>query len=77
MWMGESGERRISGILLDQVTAIKPDILTTACPYCLTMLDNEAREAGLETSLRVMDVAEVIQEAISAAGGQTGGIGHA
>ena len=56
MWMGSLGNAVSSGILLDQVTAIKPDILTTACPYCLTMLDNEAREAGLETSLRVMDV---------------------
>jgi len=61
MWMTESIGRRISQVLLDQVLEVKPDILATACPYCLTMLDNEVREKGLESSLQVMDIVEIFQ----------------
>jgi Fe-S oxidoreductase/nitrate reductase gamma subunit len=63
MWMNESGQKRISQVLLDQVTAVGPEILATACPYCLTMLENEAREKGLGNALTVMDIVEVLQSA--------------
>ncbi len=65
MWMSETGERRISAILLDQVTAKKPDLLATACPYCLTMLENEVREQGLENNLAVKDIAEILQNSLA------------
>ena len=44
MWMTETGEQRISQVLFDQVMEKKPEMLATACPYCLTMLEDEARE---------------------------------
>jgi Fe-S oxidoreductase len=65
MWMSETGRRRTSRVLLDQVTECHPAILATACPYCLTMLENEAREGGMETSLAVMDIAEILQNSLS------------
>ena len=65
MWMSETGQQRISQVLLAQVTECKPAILATACPYCLTMLENESREAGLETSLEVMDIAEIFQRSLT------------
>jgi Fe-S oxidoreductase len=61
MWMSETGGHRISQVLLEQVMSKKPDVLVTACPFCLTMLDNEVREKGLELSLKVMDIAELFQ----------------
>ncbi|HSW57974.1 MAG TPA: (Fe-S)-binding protein [Dehalococcoidales bacterium] len=64
MWMTETGERRISQILFDQVTEKKPEILATACPYCLTMLEDESREKGLQNSLAVMDIVEILQSAL-------------
>jgi Fe-S oxidoreductase len=65
MWMSETGTRRISQVLLEQVTESHPAVLATACPYCLTMLENESRERGLETSLSVMDIAEILQSSLS------------
>ena len=65
MWMTETGERRISQILLEQVMGKKPEMLATACPYCLTMLENESREKGLQNSLAVMDIVEILQSALS------------
>ncbi|MBI2832491.1 MAG: 4Fe-4S dicluster domain-containing protein [Chloroflexi bacterium] len=65
MWMAESGGgRRISEVLLDQVKAVKPDVLVTACPYCMTMLDNEVREKGLETAIQVLDIAELYRNSL-------------
>ena len=39
------------------------DVLATACPTCLTMLDDAARTEGLEEKLVVKDVAEIVGEA--------------
>jgi Fe-S oxidoreductase len=64
MWMTEAGERRISQILLDQVMEKKPEILATACPYCLTMLEDESREKAPQNSLAVMDIVEILQSAL-------------
>ena len=64
MWMTETGEQRISQILLDQVMEKKPEILATACPYCLTMLEDESREKTLQNSFAVMDVVEILQSTL-------------
>ena len=40
------------------------DVLVTACPVCLMMLDNAARDEGLE--LEVKDVAEVLLQVLKA-----------
>jgi Fe-S oxidoreductase len=65
MWMSETGEKRISRLLLDQVQEWRPNILATACPYCLTMLENESREGGTGNSLAVMDIAEILQSTLT------------
>ncbi|MBS7649219.1 LUD domain-containing protein [Candidatus Bathyarchaeota archaeon] len=36
------------------------DVLAVACPSCLIMLDEAVKEEGLEESLLVMDVAEIV-----------------
>jgi Fe-S oxidoreductase len=64
MWMHETGQKRISQALLDQASAGRPDILATACPYCLTMLENESRERGAQNSLAVMDIIELYQNSL-------------
>jgi Fe-S oxidoreductase len=64
MWMTEAGEQRISEILLGQVMEKKTEILATACPYCLAMLEDESRGENLQNSLVVMDVVEILQSAL-------------
>jgi Fe-S oxidoreductase len=65
MWMSEYEGRRISRVLLEQVDTIKPEILVTACPYCLTMLENENREKGPASTLEVIDIVEILNKALS------------
>jgi Fe-S oxidoreductase len=65
MWMNETGKRRISQVLLEQVDERHPALLATACPFCLTMLENESRERGMGASLTVMDIVEILHKSIS------------
>ena len=65
MWMAETGPERISQVLLEQALEKRPDILATACPYCLTMLENESREKDTGNTTAVMDIIELYQNSIS------------
>ena len=42
---------------------LKPDTICTACPYCLTMLDDGIKDLKAE-KVQVKDVAEILAEAI-------------
>jgi Fe-S oxidoreductase len=41
-------------------------LLVTACPFCLLTLEDAVKMSGYEKSLQVMDIIELIAEAIQA-----------
>jgi Fe-S oxidoreductase len=45
------------------------DILAVACPVCAAMLTDAVKTEGLDGQMRVMDVAEIITEAMAQDGG--------
>jgi Fe-S oxidoreductase len=64
MWMEEKIGKRINVERVDEALALDPDIVSTACPFCLVMLgdavtakkqDGEARE-----DVEVLDVAQLL-----------------
>ena len=68
MWMEERIGKRINNERVDEALALDPDIVSTACPFCLVMLtdsvngkknDNAAKE-----SLRVVDVAQLLLDSV-------------
>ncbi len=59
MWKEEEeGREAVRRDRFREAEATKPDILGTACPFCLTMLRDAGNE--LESSLGVQDIAEII-----------------
>jgi heterodisulfide reductase subunit D len=38
-------------------------VITTACPYCLTMLSDGIKEKDMETLMIVFDIAEILEKA--------------
>lgn len=64
MWMEEHLGRRINEMRVDQALALKPDVIATACPYCLTMLEDGLKARGKEDSVRVYDIAELLEKAM-------------
>ncbi|UCG83754.1 MAG: 4Fe-4S dicluster domain-containing protein [Dehalococcoidia bacterium] len=64
MWMEEQIGRRINHMRTEEAINVSADIIASACPFCIQMFEEgiTALEAG--TSLKAMDVAELIAEAI-------------
>ena len=62
MWLEESPAQRVNVRRTVQVVASGAEVLATACPYCLTMLDDGVRDTG--KAIAVWDVLELVASAI-------------
>jgi Fe-S oxidoreductase len=65
MWMEEHLGRRINEIRTEQALEKNPSVICTACPFCLTMLDDGVKAKDMENPIPVMDIAELLEKAIS------------
>jgi len=70
MWQGKEldGEARMSEIRVKEAQATGAEILITACPLCLIMLEDALKTLGLEKELKIMDLNELVQQSLDQAG---------
>ena len=69
MWQEElDAEEKMSEVRVREAAATGAQIVVTACPLCLIMLDDARKTAGTERSLKVMDLSELLVEALGDAG---------
>lgn len=65
MWLEENIGKRINMERTDQALGTGADVVSTACPYCMIMLDDGVKsrqsEGAASESLRVLDVAQVLE----------------
>ena len=59
----QKGER-FSDLRVEQARALGAEVLATACPYCITMLEDSRLTLGAEDELQIRDIAEIVHEAI-------------
>jgi Fe-S oxidoreductase len=64
MWMEEDIGKRVNLERTDEALTTGADVVSTACPYCLIMLDDAVRARSREDDVRVMDVAQVMWESL-------------
>ena len=64
MWLHERLGRRLNAIRAEEVSEIGAEIVGTACPYCLTMLDDGIKTLELEKPPKVMDVIEMVADSL-------------
>ncbi|HEX9916387.1 MAG TPA: heterodisulfide reductase-related iron-sulfur binding cluster [candidate division Zixibacteria bacterium] len=64
MWMEENLGKRINQMRIEQLNSTGSEVISTACPYCLTMLEDGVKEKTLEEKLCVKDIAELVEELI-------------
>ncbi len=64
MWMEEEPDKRVSERRVDEIIQSKVDVVATACPYCLTMLEDGVKAKGAEESLQAKDLSELVAEAL-------------
>ncbi|MDB9822446.1 heterodisulfide reductase-related iron-sulfur binding cluster [Deltaproteobacteria bacterium] len=64
MWQELEDEKKLSEIRIREAAETGASVLVTACPYCLIMLEDALKTADLEDKLRVMDLNELLTEAL-------------
>ena len=70
MWMEESIGKRINTERVDEALSLDPDVVSTACPYCLVMLSDSVtakKQAGeARDGVEVVDVAQLLVRSVTA-----------
>ncbi|MGW7204295.1 (Fe-S)-binding protein [Streptomyces sp. NPDC054837] len=68
MWMEERIGKRINNERVDEALSLNPDIVSTACPFCLVMLtdsvNGKKNEGKAKESVTVVDVAQLLLESV-------------
>jgi len=65
MWMEETIGKRINMERTDEALTTGADVVTTACPYCMIMLDDAVRANNKEEEVRVLDLSQLVEESLS------------
>jgi Fe-S oxidoreductase len=63
-WMEENEGRRVSQVRVEQAMEVKPDILASACPFCLTMFEDGVKSKDVADKIKTKDIAEVLAESL-------------
>ncbi|WP_431043474.1 (Fe-S)-binding protein [Streptomyces sp. P1-3] len=68
MWMEERIGKRINNERVDEALSLNPDIVSTACPFCLVMLtdsvNGKKNDGKAKESIQVVDVAQLLLESV-------------
>ncbi len=64
MWLEEDKGKRINEMRTDMALEKNPDVIATACPYCMTMLDDGIKSREKEETVKSLDIAEIILNAM-------------
>ena len=64
MWMEEEPDKRVNTRRVEEVLKAGVKCVATACPWCLTMLDDGLKAREAEGSVRAMDLSELVAEAL-------------
>ena len=71
MWLEERQGKRINLERTDEALATGADVVSTACPYCLIMLDDAVKERARD-DVRVLDVALLLERSMEVTAGAPG-----
>ena len=64
MWMEVPAEKRVNIIRVEELLETKPDIIGTACPFCLAMVDLGRKVKEAETTVQVKDISELVADSL-------------
>jgi Fe-S oxidoreductase len=64
MWMEVPAEKRVNIIRTEELLEQKPDVVGTACPFCLAMVDLGRKVKGAEATVQVKDISELVAETL-------------
>ena len=59
----EKGNKEVNIDRTEEALALKPDVIATGCPFCMTMMTDGVKHFNKEQQVKVIDVAELISQA--------------
>lgn len=64
MWMEEDTGHRVNVARTEQAVEVNPGIISSGCPYCLTMLSDGTKAIEVEDTIATYDIAELLERSI-------------
>ncbi len=65
MWMEETIGKRVNMERTEEALATGADIISTACPFCMIMLDDAVKAQGKGDEVSVMDISQVMEKSLN------------
>ncbi|MGV3489662.1 MAG: (Fe-S)-binding protein [Tuberibacillus sp.] len=65
MWMEDRAGTRINVARTEQALAVNPTIISSACPYCLTMMSDGTKAKEVEDQVQTFDIVELVERSIT------------
>ena len=69
MWAEETAGKRVNIARTEQALEVKPTVISSGCPYCLTMLSDGTKAKEVEDQVQTADVAELLLRSIAGSSG--------
>ncbi|MBB6669773.1 heterodisulfide reductase-related iron-sulfur binding cluster [Cohnella nanjingensis] len=64
MWMEETSGKRVNVARTEQALQTNPSIIGSACPFCLTMMEDGAKLKEVDDRVKARDIAEILEWAV-------------
>jgi Fe-S oxidoreductase len=64
LWMETKPEWRFSDLRIHEACETGASVLATACPYCISMLEDSRKTTNKEDEIEIKDISELIAEAL-------------
>jgi Fe-S oxidoreductase len=64
VWMETPPNERFGDLRVEEALAKDAQVLATACPYCIVMLDASTKTMGKEERLAIQDISEVLIQCV-------------
>ncbi|TLS36685.1 (Fe-S)-binding protein [Pseudalkalibacillus caeni] len=64
MWTEEDTGSRINVTRTEQALRVNPSIISSACPYCLTMMSDGTKAKDVEDDIATLDIVEILERSL-------------
>jgi Fe-S oxidoreductase len=68
VWLEGWGKKNVNVIRLEQIQKAQPQTLAVACPFCMVMFEDAAKNTGVDETLARKDVAEILLQSLGTDG---------
>ncbi len=65
MWLEENIGKRVNMERTEEALGTGADVVSTACPYCMIMLDDAVRAHDKQDEVRVLDLSQLVEESLT------------